>query len=512
MKSRRLIAVLAAGALLLGGCGETKQQTSGGGGTAEYAITSEPTELTIWLVRSAESKIEELPVWQEFARLTNVSLKTVSSNSISDATQAFNTLMASGDLPDLVAYDLGRDAFSKFGVEGAFARLDELVNEEDTPNLAYQFGRSVVKNYITAEDGHIYYVPCINPPTVAEGWFIRQDWLDKLGIPTPTNTEEYYQALVAIRDGDPNGNGEKDEVPYFSRFGRVDDLLTLWDVRVPWDEKDGKVVYAPMTPEFKEAYTNVAKWYAEGLIDKEIYTRGGKSRDKLLGDNVGGSTHDWFGTTAQFNDILAETVPGINFKPIAPPNGAEYYSRQEVANKGVAISATSDKKDIAIKFIDFIFSEPGSRLKNFGIEGVHYDLGEDGRPYFKDWILHGEKSTVNILEDIGAQGGFVGLQDFWYEEQWLTPAAKEGANMYIENNLLVPQFPTLSYTKEEKAEFNKIMTAVQTHVDETCQKWVFGNEDVEESYDQFISDLNSMNIGRAIEIQQAAYDRYLEAQ
>ena len=241
MKSRRLIAVLAAGALLLGGCGETKQQTSGGGGTAEYAITSEPTELTIWLVRSAESKIEELPVWQEFARLTNVSLKSVSSNSISDVTQAFNTLMASGDLPDLVAYDLGRDAFSKFGVEGAFAKLDELVNEEDTPNLAYQFGRSVVKNYITAEDGHIYYVPCINPPTVAEGWFIRQDWLDKLGIPTPTNTEEYYQALVAIRDGDPNGNGEKDEVPYFSRFGRVDDLLTLWDVRVPWDEKDGKV-------------------------------------------------------------------------------------------------------------------------------------------------------------------------------------------------------------------------------------------------------------------------------
>ena len=171
------------------------------------------------------------------------------------------------------------------------------------------------------------------------------------------------------------GNGQADEVPYFSRFSTPTDLLSLWDAFQDWNQKDGKVYYGPTTQEFKEAYSNIAKWYGENLIDKEIYTRGGKARDKLLGDNVGGSTHDWFGSTAQFNDILKESVPGMDFRAFAPPNGKEYSVREEVIAQGAAISAQSEKKEVAIRFMDFIYSETGGRFMNFGIEGEHYDYG-----------------------------------------------------------------------------------------------------------------------------------------
>ena len=50
--------------------------------------------------------------------------------------------------------------------------------------------------------------------------------------------------------------------------------------------------------------TELAKWYAEGLIDQEVYSRGSTTREQLLGDNIGGATHDWFSSSLSFNDKL----------------------------------------------------------------------------------------------------------------------------------------------------------------------------------------------------------------
>jgi len=508
----KTLSLAIAGVILLSGCGGIKNEKNAAENNtrSEYAISDKPVELSLFMVRGDSKYQEDLDVWKEIEKLTNVRLKSVSSKSISDTEQAFNTMMASGNLPDLVMYGNGKEAFSKYGMEGAFASLEELA-EENAPNIKAQFDRPVVKAYVTAADGHIYYVPGINPPTVAAGWFIRQDWLDKLGLPVPTDVAQYYNALKAFRENDPNGNGKKDETPYFSRFNGLSDLLGLWDTSNTWNQENGKVYYAPVTQKFKTAFTNIAKWYKEDLIDKEIFTRGGKSRDKLLGDNVGGSTHDWFGSTAQFNNMLKETVPGINFVAFAPPNGKEYSVRDEVIAQGGAISAKSNKKVEAIKFMDFIYSEKGSKFMNFGIEGKHYDM-VDGKPTFQDWVVNGDKTAINILQESGACSAFPYIQDFWYEEQWLTPIAKKGVKLYLDNNYLVSKFPTLSYTVEEKTKLNEIMTAIETHMNETTQKWVFGTENVEENYDRFVEQIYSMRLKEAEEIQQNAYDRYIAAQ
>lgn len=510
MKMRRIIALAGAVVFLLSGCGNTQTANKDSVkvvNDGSLKITEEPTELTLFYINSTDSYLEELPVWEKVAELTNVKLKTVNSKSISDPVTAFNTLMASGELPDLVAYGEGKENFSKFGMEGAFIPLEDLI-ENKTTYLKKEFEKTDVRNFTTAADGHIYYIPSMNPPTVSKGWLIRQDWLDKLSLPSPTSVEEYYNTLVAFRDGDPNGNGKADEVPYFSRFGTVDDLVYLWDATLDWGlDENGKVFYGPAQEEYKTAYTNIAKWYAENLIDKEIYTRGAKSRDKLLGDNVGGSTHDWFGSTAQFNDMLKENVPGMNIQAIAPPNGKEYTRREEVLIQGVAVSAMSDKQEVAIRFLDFLFSEEGSRLMNFGLEGEHYDM-KDGKPYFQDWVIHGDKTAINILQEAGSCTSMPYRQDFWYEEQWLNDSAKKGVNLYIENDYLQPLFPILSYTVEEKTRLNEIMIQIQTLVKENTQKWVFGSESIEAGYDSYISQMKNMGLEEAVAIQQAAYDRY----
>lgn len=473
----------------------------------ETKITEEPTELTLFYVASGDKKLEELEVWQEIAKRTNVSLKTVSSKNASDETTAFNTMIASGEIPDLVIYSDAKKVLSKYGKEGAFEPMNDLIDKY-APNIKKMMDdNKYVKAHLTASDGNVYFVSKVNPKLPASGWFVRQDWLDKLGLKAPTTVDEFHDMLVAFRDGDPNGNGVKDEVPYFNRFDGIGHLLLLFDTITNWEIVGDDIVYGPATPEFKTAYKNIAQWYKEGLIDKEIYTRGSKSRDKLLGDNVGGATHDYFGSTAQFNEFLAESIPGINFVPIAPPNQKEYTQRDLVSMMGVAISSSSKKKEVAMRFLDYLYSDEGSVILNFGIEGKHFDMNGD-YPQLQDWVLHGDKTSIDILDEAGAASAFPCKFDFREEEQWLRPEAKEGMDMYVQ--YLEPQIPVLTYEEDEEEKFNKIMTDVRTYIDEYTQKWVFGSESVDDTYDTYLQQIKKLGIDEATEIQRKAYKRYLK--
>lgn len=518
-KTKRIISLLSmALAIVLAFCSCGGSDDAGNvklndGSAGEYAITTEPTELTLFMVRNDDKVVEELPVWQEIAKLTNISLKTANSTSISDVNQALTTMLASGQLPDIVVSTNIKNFAEEYGMQGAFVKLNEMVNAEDTPNLKAQLDRLEVKNTITASDGNVYYIPDISPDDVpANGWFIRKDWLDKLGLGIPTNIDEYYNALKAFREQDPNGNGQKDEVPYLYRFKSPDALLEMQNVPTRWGvDENGKVYYSPITNEFKDGMKLMAKWYAEGLIDKEIYTRGSKSREKLFGDNLGGSTHDYFGTTAQFNDLLAETIPGFKLVAIAPPGGKEYSARAAATSGGASIAASSAKKEVAVRFLDFLYSEVGSRFQNFGIEGVHYDM-KDGKPYFRDFVIHGEDTAINVLSKSGAAADLPYVQDFWYEEQWLTEEALKGFELYMNNDLTEKPFPTLSYTKEEKDRFTVLNSAIDTYTQENLQKWVFGAADVDSTFDSYVEQIKSMGIDELVSIVQSAYDRYISAE
>lgn len=509
------IGLVAASLAVCCSCGGGDTGTSGGAvgdtgynGVDNFKIAEEPTELTLFAI--TDTRLDDTAVWKKIEEITNIRIKTVSSSANSDVDTAMNTMLMSGDIPDLIFSTNMKKFANEYGPDGAFAAIDELAGE-DTPNLNKQLERAVVSNYITHYDGHKYYMCNVNPDTVASGWIIRQDWLDKLGLDAPTTPDEFYEVMKAFKTQDPNGNGQADEVPYLSRFGAVDDLAYLFNASWSWCvDENGKVYYGPAQENYKTAYENIAKWYSEGLIDQEIYTRGTKSRDYLFGNNTGGITHDWFGSTMQFNDMLEETVPGFKLVAIAPPNEGhiEYTKREVPVDQGCAIGATSEKKELAIKLIDFLFSETGSRLMNFGIEGETYDL-VDGKPVFKDFVVHGDKTAIQVLQELGACS-MVYEQDFEYERQWLNKEALDGANLYIDNGYVVDEtFPPLSYTEEEFERFNTIMTNVETFRNERCQQWVFGTADVASTFDDYVAELNRLGLEEATTIQQAAYDRYV---
>jgi putative aldouronate transport system substrate-binding protein len=509
-KVKKLIVLSLAGVMAtvaLSGCGGV----STGSSPAVQGGEGKEVELTIFYMEN-QAFNDNYPVFKKAAEMTGVSLRGIVPKSASDWKQTFGVMMASGERADITC--VSSETINEYGIQGAFEPLNGLIDEY-APNIkAFLESHPNVKRAITAVDGNIYQIPMVHEGEVQFGWFIRKDWLDKFGLSIPKTVDEYYNALKTFVDNDANGNGKRDEAPFFNRnagagWGQaIADFYVFWDASNEWFVKDGKVYYGPCQPEFKTANVNVAKWYKEGLIDVEIFTRGSKARDILLAENLGGSTHDWFTSTAAYNDSLKERIPGFEFIPFAPPGGVETSTRSEVSGKGWAMSSENRYKEETMRYFDFWFGEEGRRLINFGIEGEHYDMA-DGKPIFKESLVKGDKNVLTVLNEAGAQISIGFWQDISYEEQLMNDISKKGMKEYIDNKYCKEPFPKLNLTEQEKKRFREIMGVVNTFRDESVQSWILGSSDTASSFSSYISRIFQMGIEEATQIQQAAYDRYI---
>ncbi len=485
-----------------------------------YLVSKDPLELSIHMhFRNSYVYDEEWPVFQKAAELTNVSLTGVAPSSATDTQEVFNLLMATGDLPDIVEGNNLQDDFIKYGLEGAFLPLEDLIAEHAPHIQAFLDEYPYVQTFASGPDGHMYFIPYVPDGGVGKGYYIRQDWLDTLGLSVPTNVDELHDVLLAFANDDPNGNGLQDEIPYFSRHvgenfkdNEATRLTHFWGAKTDFYVDDnGQVQHGFTSEAFKEGMMNVAQWYAEGIIDPEIYTRGGKARDIALGNDIGGFTHDWFGSSASYNDKLSSEIEGFNFQAIAPPadiNGDvwEEFNRDLVKPDGWAITVANENPIETIKYFDFWFTEEGRRLMNYGIEGVQYDM-VDGQPIFKDEILNGDTSVQAQLWDIGAQVPIGFFQDFAYELQTYNEDAQKGVNMYTDNGYVIDPFPYLSFNNEEQAVFDEVYTNITTYMRETHQKWILGGEKVEDGWDAYLQRLDELGYQELLEVYQSAYDR-----
>ena len=103
---------------------------------------------------------------------------------------------------------------------------------------------------------------------MSRGWWVRQDWLDKLGLKAPQNVDELYTVLKAFRDRDPNGNGKEGRDPWFNASpNEVYRLVLLWGARssgsnttMDFLERDGR--WCTPSP---RRFQNAIRMWASGM-------------------------------------------------------------------------------------------------------------------------------------------------------------------------------------------------------------------------------------------------------
>ena len=443
----------------------------------------------------------------------------------SDVETVLQTRLASLEgLPDMVEIppfdsNVGVDTYSSNGV---LIPLNDLIKEY-APNIQALFNKyPALEAMCTSSDGNIYALAGwwgdIND-YVPDYLYIRQDWLDNLGLEMPETVDELYDVLVAFKEQDANGNGNPDdEIPmatkngikqlYYLMTGFGYDTNSLW-----YTDDNGEVHYAAVEDQYKDMLAFLNKCYSEGLISDDL--DGTLLTQNITEDKVGIVCHDPADNMASSDDLALTSNPECDyeFMPVlqANENGTARMTKRGLTWHYYGITSACENPETAIQWIDYVYaSEDGLMLYNYGIEGMSYEYDADGNIQFTDLITNNETytSAFSALRSIGAWPTYF-INDSGEAFMKIFEGTKvETACKDAYGNMEDP-FPEMLGTAEESEVYTSVWPDLSTYLDEMFTAFVIGTESLD-NFKKYVKPAYSMGMQDIIDIKGAQYARYQE--
>lgn len=503
--------------------GDESQAETAETGEFQLPIVDEPTTLSYFVADDSNAAImttdwNDNEFYQEMERRTGVHLEFEMVSS-ADYQTNFNLMIASGNLADMIYvgasyYAEGVDAAID---DGYFLDLTDLVDEY-MPN--YERIRTSDVQYellSTTDSGRLGAVYELRQSKQGPwlGLWIRQDWLDDLNLDTPVTFDDYHEVLTAFK------NEKGATAPLILNFSGSDgefgtmsgglNVLNSWQL-----DETGKVNFGPYMDAWKEYVTIMHQWYTEGLIDPDFMATDERTADMAKVVTGASGVFAALYTMPSVYEAASED-PNMNLAPVNPPvmnEGDEGHIRlrDSYTSGNTAISADSENWEVALRWLDYLYTEEGALLANYGVEGDTFEFDENGEPVFTDKILNNENGwtmTQTVASYLCPSAGIANWSD-WTRELAGVPEKDQACyDVWSEfsDDWRLPSSVTL--TQDESTERAALYADISTIVKEQTAQFISGALDIEENWDAYISALEASGMERAIEITQAAYDRYL---
>lgn len=527
----------AAMALTLAACG--------GGSKDSGEVDTTQTNFTIFAgISPLSPDNSEKPLVKQLNEAMGVTIEwnCVSGDTL---TEKKNLILNSGDnMPDaLMAAQMSDSELITGGATGLLLPLEGYINEETMPNLTKIIEkRPNMLASCTMPDGHIYGLPGISEMgfehtdgntyyigAIPQFTAINTKWLEAVNMEMPTTVDELHDVLVAFKENDVNGNGDAtDEIPmsfifpesngawcagmstFFAPFGCTDYQMDHRAI------KDGKVYYQAASEEYKNAIAYYHDWFAEGLIDIEVFSQDSSQYiAKGNGDDPRLGVFVWW----EIPEVVgAERAADYEYLPILDgPDGTHHVNLNEMGTTGhdsFSVTKACKNPELLLKWVDQRYDPIISMQCIYGPIGTYWtDEPDENGCYSMRELNEGETAgelksknewtgpSEQLAEDYGtyyymedrAQERLNDLRDFWFQ--------------YVDST---EYFPSVVYTEEEIEVINDKLSDLKSMTEERVAHWL-RDGGIEAEWDQYLSDLDSMGLQDVIGAWQAAYDRYAEA-
>lgn len=486
-------------------------------------IEGTPAQLSIFAVKNPNvAPFDQLKVLNEYAEQVGVEISWENPPA-EDGGERFNLIVASGSLPDMFWTISAPQYNTLYGMK-ALAPLKSHI-EAVAPNLQARMAEypNDSKYFLDASTDEIYMLPFYDELTSNNPMAVRGDWLEKLNLEEPVTIDDWVAVWRAIKDGDPNGNGEKDEIPFStSSVANLRTLVAAWGMLDQFyvDVKgDGKIHYSNTEPKYKEFLSWLSQMYEEGLIDSEVASTTGAIFQGKVAENIVGSFRGTLnGNLNSFNTTIGPKIEGFNYigtVPIQGPDGDQIHPgcASFVRNDmiGGVVSISSKVPEVCVAFCDAFYDKgAGTFIAAFGEEGVSYTL-EDGKPILTDYVLKNTEgqSPMQVLgsECFLANGPAFSMSTTSFQ-MWnplTTEAYQKIVDFYDESIPYVVQ--ALPFTSDEDAERRALMADITTYVDESVINFMTGDESLD-NFDAYAEKINSMGLPRVLELYNTAFARW----
>ena len=372
---------------------------------------------------------------------------------------------------------------------------------------------------IKTDDGNYYTFPFIRGDQKMRyntGLMLRQDWLDELGLEVPTTIDEWHTVLTAFRDEKGATAPFTYEYTNASLYA-ADPFVYAYGIdRGFYVGSDGKVHYGAAEDGYEGYLTTMKQWYEEKLIDPDLATMGfDQVNAKMTNGSAGASVGYAGGRIGVWTPAARVNTPEYTLTPAPYPtlNEGDYPEFGQMDNPcrpSVAITTSCKDVEKAARLMDYGYSEEGHMAFNFGIEGESFDM-IDGYPTYTDIVMENPNGLpISQAMATYIRGNYNGpfVQDLRYLEQYYTlDEQKATLDVWGGTNAINHVLPPVTPTSEESREFASIMNEVNTYRDEMTLKFILGTAELSE-FDTYVENLKKMGLDRALEIQNAALERY----
>jgi putative aldouronate transport system substrate-binding protein len=321
------------------------------------------------------------------------------------------TMMAAGDAPDIsISYDTG--LVTTFSIQGGLVDMNPYVDSL-MPDLKEWLGddealpgKKLIYRLLDRQTDKLYAVPARRTVLPREGLFIRKDWLDKLGLPLPTTTEEFYNTMVAFKEKDPGGVGKEKVIPFAVLNTHTAFMMIRGAFLDPnLSDKDLWINGYLMQNGEKEAARFLNRMYNAGLIDRDfpLYDNDTTPSENLVKSGIVGSfSRDWdyaYRDSPGIFTMLRQNISTAVLEPISPFANSQGKTPREIYDPAGIYSfipVYSKAPEAAMRYLNWLARIENCNFLQIGPEGIVHDI-VDGVPQLRAasglWI---QNSSYNM--------------------------------------------------------------------------------------------------------------------
>ncbi len=552
MKAKKLCTLFIAASMLAGalaGCGNESAPKddaavnveNGSASSGDAADAGSVVELTFYNADGQEDPWTD-PVAQVLTEKTGVKLKT--EYPVSSDDQKVALMIAEQNYPDMI-YAKG-DAGSLIDA-GALIDMTDLI-EQYGPNIKKMYGEEFDKLKHSKEDPSIYQLSSysVGGTTYKSSGTAQIQWavLKENNYEIPDTMEKFEKMIKDYMAAHPTTQDGMDTIGLTLSASDWHWMITLgnpagyiaegapdngqWII-----DKDYNAVYKFRSEKVREYFKWLNRLYNEGVLDAEFATQ---THEDYIAKIASGRVLALLDTDWDYGDgekilkadgKLELTYAGIPLAADENTKAPSLMYQGLTTGQGVGITTACKDPVAAIKYLDYICSDEGQVLVNWGIEGTNYFIDDEGHRYRTQEEIDENNNNKDYSKTTGV--GFhaypfpvygAGVVDSTgstyttvnkeavaaeYDEEQKAACEAWGVELLVDIYPQASEFETPKYSAiwayTKPVEFDEIGNKLDEIAWSGLISCVIGKEaDFDASYDKMISDLEGSGMGEAEEM------------
>jgi putative aldouronate transport system substrate-binding protein len=439
--------------------------------------------------------------------------------------QTFNLVMADAKMPDIIYYgDLMRNA-EQYIDEGTIWDLTPYIKEWAPNYYKYLQAHPNADKSMKTDSGKYFGFGFFrgegNNNDTYCGPVVRKDWLDAQGLPVPKTIADWDNTLKIFKDKyGATFSFAKTRADAGGGISGAFGAYTMLNFKL-YVDKNGKIQAANTQPEYKNYLTKLNEWWKAGLLDQDLLTN---DDVRMRTNAVNGKVGLTISAGSQLGVWVQEATAaknGANWMGIEYPRGNDgtlsmvqggYYG----VGTQVAVITKScplDKLELAMRALDFGYSEEGILYYNYGKKGLSWEYDVKGSIVWTPLLLNdpdaADMASVTSKYQ-GTRSSANSVQEFHYIAYNSTQQSLDANNLWYAGPELASSYvlpPGMTFKSSEASRAAELNNPIATYAAEQAVGFITGSIPLS-SFDSFVARMNQMGLPELLKIYQGCYDRY----